>query len=212
MADRITSYLDLITSQHRLKPKYIETVTKLIEKLEDGIVCVETFDFNFSIDTATGNQLDIVGEIIGCSRKLGFTPSDSSSSVLDDDDYRFLIKSKIAQNTWDGTTECLENLWSDMFPDSTLIIYDNQDMTCSMLLMSSLSAIQIDMLQNNLLLPKPDGVTYSYSFVTKTLFAYNKNDSQFSGYNIGYWQGQFKLFAFDMDSTVFKGWDQGEWA
>ena len=52
---------------------------------------------------------------------------------------------------------------------------------------------------------------WEYSFVTKTLFAYNKNDSQFSGYNIGYWQGQFKLFAFDMDSTVFKGWDQGHW-
>lgn len=212
MTDRIKSYLDLITSEHRLKPKYIETVSKLIEKIEDGIVCAETYDFNFNLDNAQGSQLDILGEIVGAKRKLDFVPGGTTSSVLNDDDYKFLIRSKISQNSWDGSTEGLNNIWSEMFPDAKLIVYDNQDMTCSMLLLSSLSAIQIDMLMNNMLLPKPEGVSYEYSFISKTLFGYNKDDSQFGGYNIGYWEGQFKIFAFDMDSEVFVGWDQGDWA
>lgn len=206
-----SDYLSLITSQHRGKPKYVETVQSFLDKVGDVTVCLANFEFNFNLDTAVGNQLDIIGELVGAKRKLDFVPSGATSNNLNDDDFRFLIKSKISQNTWDGTTEGLNRIWSTMFPESVLVVYDNQDLTCNLLLMTSLSSIQIELLLNDMLLPKPAGVTYNYSFITKTLFSYNKDDSQYGGYNEGYWQGDFKLFAFDMDAEVFKGWDIGEW-
>ena len=42
--------------------------------------------------------------------------------------------------------------------------------------------------------------------------AYNLDTSQYGGYNKGYWEGDFKIFAFDMESTIFAGWEEADWA
>jgi len=208
---KIENYLDIITSQHRDKPKYTEMLSMLFEKVKDVNDCLESINSEFSLELAVGKQLDVIAEYVGTSRLLPFQMT-SGSSYLSDADLIFIIKSKIAQNQWDGTNEGLEEIWKLMFPDSTLAIYDRQDMTATFLLMSSLSASQIELLTKGILLPKPSGIQYKFIFVTKTLFAYNMETDQLNGYNIGYWEGDFKIFALDIENDLFGGLDEVAWA
>lgn len=206
----LINYLNSITSEHRTKPKYIEMISKTLQPYIDIEEVANSFSYYLNLDRAFGNELDIIGEYVGASRELNFQP-ESSSAKLSDDDYRFLIKSKIAQNNWNGTIEGLNEIWNMMFPDSKLMIYDNQDMTTTLLLIANLSSIQIEMLLNGLLLPRPAGVQYNFTFVTKILFSYNLDNTQYSGYNKGYWEGDFKLFSLDMSNDIFDGFDEADW-
>lgn len=188
---RKEEYLSIITSEHRLKPKFVQTVSEMLTPIGDLASCLESYEFNFNLDNAEGKQLDVIGELVGANRVLDFQLSEGGTNILSDDDYRFLIKSKVAQNTWNGGIEGLNEIWTSMFPESTLIIYDYQNMSCTFLLVSSLKGVQLEMLLNDLLLPKPVGVSYEYSFVAETLFAYNIESHPFGGYDAGYWHGKF---------------------
>ncbi len=68
-----------------------------VQELEDVVFDVRSA---FWLDYAIGNQLDIVGDIVGLARK-----------GLDDDPYRNAIKMQIACNVSDGTTEDLLRLF-----------------------------------------------------------------------------------------------------
>lgn len=210
----LSDYLDLITSQHRTKPKYISMLRKVFQMYIDLASSFEDINFRINIETAEGDQLDKIGEYVGQSRNLN-AELVGASNVLNDEDYRFLLKSKVTQNKWNGTIEQLYEIWQLMFPDISLVVYDNQDMTCSLFISGTMSNIQTQLFALNLLVPKPCGVKYNYVFSTRTLFGYNLNNEQVSGYNIGYWVGSFRLFAIDVDnesSELFAGIDAGEWA
>lgn len=210
----LNDYLDLVTSQHRTKPKYTAMLSEVFQMYVDLASAFEDINFRMNIETAVGDQLDKIGEYIGQTRKLDVELV-GVSDELNDDDYRFLLKSKIAQNKWNGTIEQLYEIWEQMFPDISLVVYDNQDMTCSLLIVGTMSNVQIQLFNLNFLVPKPCGVKYNYIFVTRTLFGYNFDNEQVSGYNVGYWEGDYKLFAIDVDnvsSELFGGVDAGEWA
>ena len=68
-------YRDLITSEYRLAPRFNAMVRKMAEygcTLDTSILkIVEAFD----LDTATDDQLDIIGECVGVTRDLDFEPS-----------------------------------------------------------------------------------------------------------------------------------------
>lgn len=186
-AFNILIYLNAITSQHREKDKYIQLVSATLQPLIDLNHCLSDFNYNFGLDSAVGKQLDFLGDLIGVSRITEF-PLEDGSNKLSDEDYRVLIKSKAAQNFWDGTIQGLFDVWGIIFPDIPLNLTDNQDMTCLVTVNSeNFNINQISLLFNNLLIPKPAGVEYSYLFADRT------------------------VFAFDMDTTMFKGWDEGYW-
>lgn len=180
-------YLNIITSQHRQQIKYIEFVLMLLEPLFDMAELLLNFNYNFDLDFATGNELDIIGKIVGVDREVDFILSDGSHT-LNDEDYRFLIKAKIAQNYWDGSREKIFEIWDNLFPNVKLNLIDNQDMTCLVFVNAEiLTENQINMFFAGLLVPRPVGVQYNYVF------------------------GEGAIFSFDMDTEYFKGWDEGTW-
>lgn len=95
--------------------------------MQDAQLVIEAFDLHFALDEAIGAQLDRLGEVVGRSRILQFQP-ESRSALLDDDNYRLIIKTKILQNQWNGTIEDMANLFKQVFPDMQLKIIDNQNM------------------------------------------------------------------------------------
>jgi hypothetical protein len=138
MAD-IWTYVQLITSEHANKPKFVATVIERIRGYVDAQNQLESLFTLFDLDTAVGQQLDIVGQWIGLSRLitvrgvsnyfsldvpgLGLDQAQwappqiipySSIFSLDDDDYRILLKSRVLANVWDGTKDGAYAAWNEL--------------------------------------------------------------------------------------------------
>lgn len=180
------SYYNIITSQHRTKPNYMKFIEAITNVLFDYADLLSTFDYKFDIDFAEGEQLDFIGKTIGIGREVNFVLEDGTNKLLDED-YRIAIKSKIAQNHWDGTIEGLKNIWYQVFPDIPIVIKDNMDMSAVISVKSALTGNQIKMLFAGVLIPRPMGVQYSYVFGDKAIFSFDLDTDMFKGYDEGYW-------------------------
>lgn len=184
-------YLNIITSEHRGKSKYISVVLSFLDKIQDVENCLNTFLDEFSIDGAKGVQLDAIGTILNLSRNLVY--NDGTIEVLNDESYYELLLSKIARNYWDGSVQGLLALWSTIFPGKTITVKDNQDMTADVFLYFPVDARLTNLIQNDLIIPKPVGVSFNYISVPDTLFAYDRDPSQegvayVAGYDSGEWE------------------------
>lgn len=159
-----TEYLKLVTSQHYDKPKFIAWLTANLDVLDDADALIKSLDSAFDIDAAVGNQLDVLGQILGVNRLLTFQPS-VDSPTLDDNTYRFVLKAKIAQNQWDGTIPGLTDLWNSVFPLAPINIVDNQDMTCDITFISqNFTTLQRELISNGYIMPKGQCVDFSFNF------------------------------------------------
>ena len=154
-------YLNLITSEHATKPKYMAWVKVLLRPFVDIINLNDNIKRAFDLDTAVGIQLDILGKILVQDREVSFQPTDGSSPILDDDNYRILLKAKVIKNQWKGTISNFYEFWNVLFKDYPLNIYliDNQDMAPVVISWGSQVTPMIgDFLNNGLLIPKPAGL------------------------------------------------------
>ena len=213
----LNDYLNLITSEHRTRPNFIATITanvNLALQLQDVYASMIA---KFDVDTAVGNQLDIIGEWVGITRNVSipitgvyFTwdstfdvgweygtwqPATAPVSVttLPDDAYRTLIKAKIAANVWDGTTEGAYAIWDAVFEGTgvTILIQDNQNMTYALALVGGIiDSLTLALLTGGYIPLKPEGVRVSAYYVSVD-----------SG----------PVFAWDVDTDTLKGWDEGSW-
>jgi len=93
--------------------KYLEAVLKHMTLLGDT---VDSFNLAFDINNAAGNQLDIIGELVGVKRLLPFVPL-TGSREMDDDEFRVIILMKIFRNEWDGTMEGAAKAYQSSFRD-----------------------------------------------------------------------------------------------
>ncbi len=141
----------------------------------------------FGIDGAVGNQLDILGVLIGQSRILDFIPTGYSTSILLDEDYRVLLKAKIIKNHWKGQIQNLYDLWNELFPGSQIVIIDNQDMTMDVGIYGNLTATIVDLITNGYIIPKPIGVGINFYFGTLPVFGFGIDNAYISGFGIGNW-------------------------
>lgn len=205
-------YKNLITSQHRNKPKFIDHLFAALEMVDNGTRLVNNLHEYFDIDnisenpyldyipgyifgystgkfiaSANGKQLDLLGELIGVSRTVHFTPTDGSSPVLSDDNYRIVLLAKIAKNNWDGQIGSLKQIWENLFPGYLIIITDNQDMTMNVLLAGSFTPILIDLITYGYIVPKPEGVLINYVYGHLPVFGYDSNDEYVAPYDTGWW-------------------------
>lgn len=215
----ILEYLNLITSEHREKPKYIQMLSEVFGMYVDVANQLNSISESFDIDNAVGNQLDIIGELVGQSRELPFD-YEQGNNILDDENYRILLKSKILQNSWDGTTEDLYKLWEQLFPDIYLALNDDTNMSCMIFVQGNYTPVQWQLLINGKLLPRPAGVSYSFKSLNAPLFAYdydNETSDEYKGYDGGYWSvfgASSRIFALDYDNdldNVYVGLDLGLW-
>lgn len=183
------SYLNLITSEFRDKFRYISMLTGIFDQFVAVSNLLDSINSGLDPNIAEGVQLDMIGQYIGQSRRLNLNISGLDSS-LSDEDYRFLLKARIAQQAWDGTIDGIYSLWNDLFGEETFVIVDNQDMSCSFTINpASMTQVQIELVISNMIIPKPAGVSYTYNFISKVLFSYDLNTEYFKGYDLGYWNG-----------------------
>jgi hypothetical protein len=119
-----------------------------------------SYDYEFDIDNAAGVQLDLIGGIVGRRRLLDFQPQDGSSANLDDEMYRILLKAKISQNHWDGTIPGMYELWENLFPDYEIFIKDNMNMTMTAYLAGYVPNLLFDLINNDYIIPRPQGVGF----------------------------------------------------
>lgn len=157
----IATYLNRITSQHKIKPKYMALVAARLQPFIDLAECLESFDAAFDLENAVGKQLDVIGEYVGIKRLLNFQPQ-FSSALLPDPYYRMLIKAKISLNNWDGTVTGIKKLWGDIFPNYTVTVVDNQDMTLNVQITGLRSLFESELIKHGYITPKPMGVLVDY--------------------------------------------------
>jgi hypothetical protein len=183
----IQQYLDLIPSQHYGQPDFMEWISVALGPVGNNIDLLNQFIIAFGLDDAEGVQLDVLGEYVGVSRLLPFQPESGDSPILQDDLYRALIKTKIVKNFWDGTIPQVHILWAIIFPDNVLIIQDNQDMSMNLIVIGVESDLEKELIIRGYIAPKPAGVRVNYIFPDGRVFAYDRDNEAFAGYDEGTW-------------------------
>ena len=130
--------------------------------------------------------------IEGVGRVIDFKPTDGSSSTLDDETYRILLKNKVLRNHWDGKAASIQEAWSNLFPGGKIIVQDNQNMTVDVTVTGAFTQIIVDLIENDYIVPRPQGVLMNY--YTGTVSPSN-----------------LPFFGFDRDDTYVSGFDKGHW-
>jgi hypothetical protein len=108
------------------------------------------------------------------------------SPVLDDTTYRTALRAQVAKNHWNGQLASLQPIWRVIFPGGTLSIQDNQNMTASVYLAGSFSSVLIDMIENDMIVPRPQGVLFTFTLATMPMFGFDFNNAFIAGFDIGH--------------------------
>lgn len=180
-------YLGLITSEHRSKPKFTAMVEALLKYTDPVMEMVFNMPEQFSIDTASGVQLDVLGQVLGRSRTLPFNAQNGASSILSDKLYRLLLRATIGKMLWRGGIEDLQEKWERLLPDIKISVRDNQDMTLDVSLVGVNDAQLREMIELGYIIPKPQGVRLNLQISANPLFAYDMDTVTFAGYERGEW-------------------------
>lgn len=180
-------YLDLVTSEHSTKPKYMAWLSVLLTPLIDAIKLNEDVKKAFDLNTAIGAQLNIIGKWLEQPRQVDFQPTDGSSSVLNDNYYRTVLKAKVVKNQWKGTISNFYSFWNVLFKGQPLQIYlvDNQDMEpVAIIWSSSVDQMMQDLIANNYIVPKPAGLGLTVRRIdSDTTFGFF--GTEFTGFDTG---------------------------
>lgn len=209
-------YLNLIPSEHRLSPNFINWLTFGIQKLQDDNSSALDIINAFDLDTATGKQLDTIGNLIGISRQLDFQPRSDISSVLDDVYYRLLLRARIVWNQWKGTIKELYEAWQVIFPAGNLLIMDNQDMSMDIVVSGNFSVMERELINNGLIVPKSEGVRINYIIIEENsnlpVFSYGYDNEILGGYNSNWISEESDLiFGYGEVTKDIAGYDTGNW-
>jgi hypothetical protein len=179
-------YTGLLTSQYQTSPNLLAWLRAVVLKMDDVGKCLATFEAGFDFDLAVGAQLDQLGLLIGQARVVGFQPSGGVSPTLDDTTYRLLLRARIAQNNWDGKIDSLQAIWQGLFPGGTIAIQDSQNMTATVILAGAFTSITQDLITNGYIVPRPEGVLYSFTFSTLPIFGFDSDNSFIAGFDHGH--------------------------
>ena len=182
-------YASILTHQYQApnSPKLNAFLAVLLKKFDDVSQCLVKMDTALDLDSAVGAQLDVLGTVVGASRTVNFQPSNNVSPVLDDTTYRIYIKSKIAQNQWDGTRGSLYAIWQQLFPGGQLVLTDNQNMTVDVTLRGTFTSILRDLITNGYIIPQSEAVLYTFIFTTLPAFGFGSSPGFVAGFGTGHW-------------------------
>src|SRR5262245_38106743 len=138
MTGDIAPYLDLVTSEHNQRIKYMSFLAALLQGYADQVALCLTIPQLFDLDVSVGQQEDVDGEWVGISRYLAEQITDVFFSLdidglgfnqgywyspftpitgivrLDDETYRLIIRAKIGANSWDGTVADAELIYNEL--------------------------------------------------------------------------------------------------
>ena len=178
----LSYYLSLITSEYAAKPKFLSTITALLNPLAQTINFSENLYNYFNVNTALGDQLNKLGAWCGVSRSVPVTLNvyfslDSATLGLDqasmlgpgdpltglvslpDNAYQQLIKMYIALHKSKGTKQELYNILSPLFVPAKLVIQGQNNNTVFFGLEGTpLNSIFLQMFTGGYLSPTAAGV------------------------------------------------------
>lgn len=209
------SYDRLLIWQYQAKPRARATAQLIDQTFAETWKGLASIPLALSIDDAQGANLDLVGKHVGQSRVLtGMAPRDlfafdgehgsgfmrggtgggrwyrmgdplADSVRLDDPDYRFLIKCRVAKNYMTGTIEDLSDMLEFIFGPSSAV-YDQYDMSVSILIQAeSITSFKRYAIQDLDILPRPAGVGIKfYLAVPQTAFGFHGAPTS-AGFNEG---------------------------
>ena len=185
-----TEYTELITSEHRDRPKFSAMVKAVADPFGGVFDFCQSLYGYFDLDTAEGEQLDIIGLWVGQSRLIpgvlivgyfGFEDQVaaltygeegnasiggrfynegepvSGSSILDDPEYRLILRAKIVRNHAKGTTADIIKALTFMF-DAPAIVDDPGTMAIGVYIGRNLTLVERALLTQLDILPRPAGV------------------------------------------------------
>lgn len=179
-------YLKLFTSQYQLSPKLMQYAQLAFQPIDDLTNLLVFIGNDYDLDFAIGHQLDVCGQLIGQSRTVGFQPRNGISPVLDDATYRLLLYARRAQNSWDGKINSLYGIWRTLFPTGKLIINDNQNMSATVIVSGTFTTLIQDLVLNGYIVPRPEGVLYTYAFGTLPIFGTDLDTEFIAGVDKGH--------------------------
>lgn len=212
----VADYLALVTSAFQGKPNFTGVITANVGVPAQVQSLLTQMIPLFDLDVAVGQQLDVIGLWVGITRNVAIPSTgvyfswDGTDSTLGwdfgswapplapttittlpDDAYRTLIRAKIAANQWDGTTDGAYTIWEAVFPETTILIQDNQDMTYDLAVVGGIiDSLTLALLTGGYIPLKPEGVLVAAYYVSV-----DTNPA----------------FAWDVESTLLGGWDEGSW-
>lgn len=207
-------YVALVTNEHHEQPNFIAVIRELTRGLVEAGNAIEGLIPAYDLDSAEGAQLDAIGLWVGLSRAvsipitgvyfsldtagLGFDEGsfqgrfDTSTgiSLLGDQFYRLMIRSKIGANRWNGTTPMLKQLLDEALTGTgiTVGIIDNMNMTLDIILQGpTIPAELMSLLQGGYLKLKPAGVRITYHAPGGSIFGFDNQNLTISGFDSGAW-------------------------
>jgi hypothetical protein len=202
--DILDYYANLLIIQYHDKPKAISTTKAIVKVLYPVNAYTENLLIHdvrdaYNVDTAIGNQLDIVGKYVGINRYYegqsfsgyfafqeydsdalgntkGFDDYDSDVSgktlayedvlagtyynKVDDDNFRTLIKLKIALNKSNGSMKSIDDILYEFFKKTVYVVSSSSMAMTYYISPTMTELINVTIAKN--ILPAPMGVEINY--------------------------------------------------
>ena len=212
----LDTYRDLITPLYKTKPKFMSWLDANLDKLFSPNLFEEIVDVALNLDYASGVSLDVLGSLVGASRRLSFTPIDGSGANMNDENYRTVIRAKIIRNAWRGGVEQVQVFWNLLFPNTMISIRDNQNMTMDVVIFGGVPILFRELVQYGYIVPKPETVLLNSVNYADLLpaFGYDMETHWVNGYDIGKWAGPAPVppfFGYDQNDSFIAGYGIGGW-
>lgn len=179
-----------ILSQYANSPALCGIIDAWNQALDPAALIDQWYALVWNVKTAQGYGLDVWGRIVGVSRVLSiesvdylgwreandlteegfdqapwYSGSDATSNYrLSDDGYRQLIYAKAFANISDGSVLSINTILTTLFAgQGDAYVRDNGDMTMTYVFRFVPTDVQVSIIQNSGVLPRPAGVGISYS-------------------------------------------------
>lgn len=179
-----------ILSQYANSPALCGIIDAWNQALDPAAQIDQWYALVWNVKTAQGYGLDVWGRIVGVSRVLSiesvdylgwreandlteegfdqapwYSGSDATSNYrLSDDGYRQLIYAKAFANISDGSVLSINTILTTLFAgQGDAYVRDNGDMTMTYVFRFVPTDVQVSIIQNSGVLPRPAGVGISYS-------------------------------------------------
>jgi hypothetical protein len=213
----VAVYTALITSEHNQRPKFMAMVSALMQPLADAVALVGSIFEKFDVDTAVGDQLDVIGQYVGVGRQipipltgvffswatigLGWGQGNwpnvlNPTQLIDlpDNNFRVLIRARIAANNWDGTIPGAYEVWDKIFAGTGvgILIQDLGNMHMLLALTGPVpDAVNRALFTGGYLDVKPAGVKID-KYLTPPVddvpyFGWGVQNENIAGWGSGYW-------------------------
>lgn len=178
---------DRIYAQYRDKPKAVKWFNITSDIAQPVVDTYETIRRMYNIDLNSGEQLNIIGRVVGESREFianvvfdvqqcnadgdnecgdplvqCSATSIAADDVLSDTYFRLLLKSRIIRNNSETTIRDILDAITFIAPDIDIVrVQDNEDMSFSIEFSGLANPIVRDLLTGGRITPKPQGVRFN---------------------------------------------------